>query len=341
MKLNLRYPSVLVVGRTKMVSLVCNRHIYFAALTLLAVDFIWLGITRAALDYSKLGPFVFWAVFFTLGLILSNWIVKTSEMPRPQIETVSQLFEVILFIHVSGLGFSLLNHLTMMTNFPTMDATLAALDQALWLDWQAYFELIHAHPNVIQVLEFCYGVLTPVTIIVLIGLILLRKVDQARFYIEVFFWTAIFCIIVGSVFPANAAVAYLVPDLSLYPNFKLPPGIYHIPYLNVLRDLAAPIVLDPQDLPGLVTFPSFHTASGIILCVACWRTIMFIPSTVYSSLMIASAPIFGGHYIVDLIAGALVALFFTSYFITRPRNRNLFCSQPAFDGKSIPEEKMI
>jgi membrane-associated phospholipid phosphatase len=56
-----------------------------------------------------------------------------------------------------------------------------------------------------------------------------------------------------------------------------------------------------------VTFPSFHTAAGIILVISFWRTALFPIIVLYSAIMIASTPVLGGHYFVDLIAGAAVA----------------------------------
>ena len=79
-------------------------------------------------------------------------------------------------------------------------------------------------------------------------------------------------------------------------------------------------VLDLNNLPGLVTFPSFHTAMGII-AIYCSRGTpwLFWPSLIINILMISSTPLFGSHYLIDVIAGAVVALG-TILFIRRPRD---------------------
>jgi len=96
------------------------------------------------------------------------------------------------------------------------------------------------------------------------------------------------------------------------------------------------IIINPVGLPGLVTFPSYHTASGILLCAALFRTWMFWPALVYSTVMIASAPIFGGHYFIDLFAGAGLALAVVWWNANRPAYRGLFVAPGASEASSGP-----
>ena len=53
------------------------------------------------------------------------------------------------------------------------------------------------------------------------------------------------------------------------PNYIDPrDGAYHLEHLERLRSDPMP-VLSLSDLPGLVTFPSFHTAMGVIAIYCC------------------------------------------------------------------------
>jgi membrane-associated phospholipid phosphatase len=63
-----------------------------------------------------------------------------------------------------------------------------------------------------------------------------------------------------------------------------------------------------SDLPGLTTFPSFHTAMGLIV-IWCARgsRLLFAPMLALNALMIASTPVFGSHYFIDILAGAALA----------------------------------
>ena len=107
-----------------------------------------------------------------------------------------------------------------------------------------------------------------------------------------------------------------------FPGFPAPPGLYHLEALGALR--TGPVALDLGNLPGLVTFPSFHTAAGIVLTWAFWRTRAFPVVAAYAATMIAATPVFGGHYFVDLLAGACVAAVVCGGLAALPFYRDLF-----------------
>src|SRR5438477_606660 len=84
-------------------------------------------------------------------------------------------------------------------------------------------------------------------------------------------------------------------------------------YLDQVRDLA-PVRegtlrhLDLFSLAGIVTFPSFHAASALLYAWALWPVRWIRPvAIIANAAMLASTPIDGGHYFVDLIAGAAIA----------------------------------
>jgi len=59
----------------------------------------------------------------------------------------------------------------------------------------------------------------------------------------------------------------------------------------------------------LVTFPSFHTATAMLLLLA-FRGVPYMRwvSLALNGLMLIAIPIEGSHYLVDVIAGIAVAL---------------------------------
>ena len=63
-----------------------------------------------------------------------------------------------------------------------------------------------------------------------------------------------------------------------------------------------------NNLEGLITFPSFHTAIAILFAWAVWRTpYVWFAGLVTNVLMILSTPLSGSHYVIDLAGGAVVA----------------------------------
>ncbi|WP_289041641.1 phosphatase PAP2 family protein [uncultured Aliiroseovarius sp.] len=233
--------------------------------------------------------------------------------------TVIAFLEGLFFLKLVWLNVRLLNHLTMMIPFPFQDEVLSSWDRYFGLNWLAYFEFVHERPMLIQILDGGYTSLTSLSIAALLGLILMARFDRARYFTETFFVTAVICIVFGATMPALAAVAHYIPNPAAYLNFDETPGVYHLEHFQTLRAEAGPIALHLNRLPGLVTFPSFHTAAGILLCAAYFRTFLFLPVLGYTVVMIASTPVFGGHYFVDIFAGAAVALVVAFVFARAPR----------------------
>jgi membrane-associated phospholipid phosphatase len=62
-------------------------------------------------------------------------------------------------------------------------------------------------------------------------------------------------------------------------------------------------------LDGIVTFPSFHVAAAVLLAWAGANLpLLRYPMIVLNILMLLSAIPIGGHYLIDVIAGCLVAV---------------------------------
>jgi membrane-associated phospholipid phosphatase len=116
-------------------------------------------------------------------------------------------------------------------------------------------------------------------------------------------------------------MAHYAPDPSRFARVTPVVGTY---YLAALRQLRAPgpHALSLRFLPGLVTFPSFHAAMGVIGVYCCrGKTPVFLASLALNAFMIASTPLFGSHYLVDLAAGAALA----ALVLLLPPSLSRFC----------------
>ena len=100
-----------------------------------------------------------------------------------------------------------------------------------------------------------------------------------------------------------------VASLALVPAYGSPPYEYRFTeILDGVRD-GSIRRFDDNVITGLVTFPSMHAAYGVVLARASaligrWA----IPLTVVNAAMVVSAIVVGGHYLIDLVAGCLLAL---------------------------------
>ncbi|MGB7372863.1 MAG: phosphatase PAP2 family protein [Pontixanthobacter sp.] len=203
----------------------------------------------------------------------------------------------------------LLNHISMANSMPFADPWISALDHAIGFDWLAYSLWVDQNYWLRYAMDQAYTRLDHYAALLFL-LLALRSNARERCgeFIRLFLWTALFCMGVGALFPAEAAMLYYAPDESLFLWATHDTGSYHMQSLTALRTDPGH-VLHLQQLPGLVTFPSFHTAMGVI-AIYCSRGTwwLFGPMLAINLLMIASTPVFGSHYAADIIAGTIVAL---------------------------------
>ncbi|MDJ1159486.1 phosphatase PAP2 family protein [Chelatococcus sp. SYSU_G07232] len=67
-------------------------------------------------------------------------------------------------------------------------------------------------------------------------------------------------------------------------------------------------MFDLRKVEGIVTFPPFHTVLAILTAYAC-RDVrpLFVAAVLLNALVIVSTLPEGGHHLVDIMAGALIA----------------------------------
>ncbi len=72
--------------------------------------------------------------------------------------------------------------------------------------------------------------------------------------------------------------------------------------------LATATTVTWRNAEGIITMPSVHAAVAILLIAGFWKTPLALPITILNVLMIASTLPVGRHYVVDLLAGAAIAV---------------------------------
>jgi hypothetical protein len=218
-----------------------------------------------------------------------------------------------------------LTYVVAAANFPMQDATLLAIDRALGLDWRAYVECIDAHPLAAVWLSYGYTMIRWPIFALPVLLAAAHRYQRLQAFTFAF----------GIALIVTTLVSMLVPALGVYQEIGLDPAslanLHPQAYLDQVRDLA-PVRdgtlrrLDLFALAGIVTFPSFHAASAVLYAWALWPLRWFRPIAILANgAMLASTPIDGGHYFIDLIAGIAVAL--ASVCAARAMERQLRISQ--------------
>jgi hypothetical protein len=203
------------------------------------------------------------------------------------------LLSILQFL-VMLAAFVPLTYLAALPALPLVDATLARLDWLLFgFDWDAAAHWVSARPILNLTLVRAYTSF-PAQVL---GILFVGSLTKPGDRNAEFLWTMCISLVM------TCAVFVLTPALA----HDVPVG----PYREVLVMIRSGqwTVFDYGKTEGIVTFPSFHTTAAILLTYAArrrrWALAIFWPLNV---AMIAATPTVGGHYLVDLIAGAAVAL---------------------------------
>lgn len=191
--------------------------------------------------------------------------------------------------------------------FPFTDATLAAADGAIGFDWGAALRLFDRHPDVNAVLRVAYDSIIPQILLIVVILALTRQAER----LYRFLMATNLALVVTSV------IAVFFPALGAYEFYGVSPADH--PHIALVTDtkMTEPILWlraavftppGPSFTVGLISFPSFHSATAVIYAWAMWRTPVarWIWLAVNAMMLIAT-PVHGSHYLVDVFAGVAVA----------------------------------
>lgn len=187
-----------------------------------------------------------------------------------------------------------------------MDPALAGWDRALGLDWFACYQFVAVHPAWQVGGRLAYRSIYVSPVLLLWVLAWTGRDEAARRFI------------LGIALALGAAVAgsFLWPAMGTYASAA---GGLPLPYrpitadepralITALRNGTAGIV-DLGIDQGIICMPSFHTACALLYIRATWRIprlrLAIVPLNL---LMLAATPVEGSHYIVDILAGAALAV---------------------------------
>ena len=268
----------------------------FASIIALGIARGWIGYEGC--DLNILG-----------GLFVSLWIFGLfAQCLRAKL--VSDILKMSAVFWLLAIVASQASAVLSLTRFPLQDQSLVRMDG--WLipgySWWGMVGALARYPTLMKTLSFGYGSLDrqPFLLIVLLCIS-----GQAEFGWRFLTCWALALLLSIGLFP-------LVPALGGYAQFGISRAMvqtaisgaaWHGPdVLMHLRD-GTITTLNVRTLEGIVTMPSFHAASAVLLGWGYGR-IPFArwPFLALNVIMWFSAVPIGGHYIVDVIAGTTIGL---------------------------------
>lgn len=236
------------------------------------------------------------------GMVLFAWIY-TALRPRPKIARPLEAVALLLVFNASA---GVLSYGAVAVNMPLQDPLFSTLDETLGFDWAGFLAFASGTPLLPSMLIAAYHSSILQIIILVAGLGFLGRVATLDRFLLAYALTAVTVIFVSMFLPAIGPYAYNAPDPSIM-GMTADAGIWHLAHFEALR-AGSFTTLDLGEIEGLITFPSFHTALAVLTIWAAWNVpFMRWPALLLNAFLIVGTLPEGGHYLVDLFAGAAIA----------------------------------
>ncbi len=221
---------------------------------------------------------------------------------------LARLFRAAAEFLLLALSIGSLSYVAAALNRPLWDDVFAAWDSSLGFHWPDWLRLVNEHPRVHVVLAAAYHSMAPQFAIVLVALLAVRNYRATDVYLIAFALSAWICVSVSALMPGLSPLVHFGITPAEYPNISLAVPLEFATHVQALRSGTLQIT-DLGGAQGLVTFPSFHTSSAVILMLAFWQVpyVRWLGVLVNGTMLLA-IPVEGSHYIVDVIAGIAVGL---------------------------------
>lgn len=184
------------------------------------------------------------------------------------------------------------------------DGLLAAADREVGFDWAALYRLTVQTPWLQTAGRLAYGSIYDVPILLLAGLSFGRQARHMRRFLLAYALALAATVVIFAWFPAKSPLAHLPAAAFSYMPLT---GAQHVPTIEALRS-GRLNVINVAWLYGIIGFPSFHAVSAVLFMWGGWsvRWLRW-PGAAVNLAMLASTPIEGTHYLVDVVGGIAVA----------------------------------
>lgn len=199
-----------------------------------------------------------------------------------------------------------LSYIAASSAMPIQDAAFATFDASIGFDWVALLRLMDRWSDIQPLFYLPYASMLPqIAVLTLLLAFTNRHLDIRRFLFA-FALAAIVTIAVSAAVPSFGPWHhYNVDQLGL----RLQSAVMatHVPVVEGLRDGSIRDLVGVGAI-GIISMPSLHAASAILLILAAWK----IPGVrwfyfLLNLLMLFATLIEGAHYLSDVIAGIAIA----------------------------------
>jgi membrane-associated phospholipid phosphatase len=252
-------------------------------------------------------------IFFMVAIGSMKGMVQGSDKPVDKvlshILSSLQLFTAAYFFMLTFILCStVIVYIGQTLNAPLQDEVYAAADAALGFDFLSFHSWVGTQPLLPQAMFYAYNSCAKQFLVIfLVSAIFLDRENIAQFC-SLLALTIFPTVIIASLFPALGSCIHHQPTAQPFAHLDPMACREYLPQLLALRDGTFEIFRLPET-KGVLTFPSYHTVMAIIATYAVRNYIwLLVPFALLNTVNILSTMPFGGHYFVDVLAGAVIAV---------------------------------
>lgn len=270
-----------------------SRHVYLILAFVLPVEFLLFFGMGFRLDPAP-------SPYPIVGMAIL--IVAAGMFRRARWTRTADALEIATLLSFQGLAATLLQYPLATIAIGSPDDLLLAADKMLGFDWIAFADYFSS-PAAIEVLRHSYRSMFYQFMFCAFVLPAIGLSVRAWQFVTASVVCVLFCVLPFPFFAAEGAYAgckSAFPMIEDTCNFAI--------VIQQIR-AAGPIVLEPWMQKGLVSFPSFHAAAGLLCVWAVWPIRhLRAPFLLLNAAMSVGAIVIGKHYFVDIPAGYAAAV---------------------------------
>jgi hypothetical protein len=276
-----------------------HRLLLLIVLVVVGIDCAWLAIQRIDVDVSSYITIAAASAGLALVGLFYEYIRKDPNLSNMLLGTS--------FLIAFAAAFAVLNYLLLTVAGTRIDTQLAAVDRAMGADWPAMMAFAAAHPRFNYFLFLAYRSVLPQITLVIVCLGCRGRSDDIIAFCLALAAGAGVTVVTWTLFPSFGA--FSVYDLPAVVESRLTLALdshYAHALVTLLSD--GPRRIAPNELKGLIGFPSFHIVLAVLNTwyARSWKWI-FLPLGLLNLVVFVATPIQGGHHVIDVIAGIAVA----------------------------------
>ncbi len=212
------------------------------------------------------------------------------------LEVIAENITKFVFVTLAALT---LSYFLAANPAPLNDELMVKVDAFFGFSWPDFFEWVLDHKPIGVVLAYLYVTLLPQAVLVLLflGAIYPRRPNR---FITAYLVSAAMTLFLFSLFPVAGPFVY-------FHHLDMPGALYVQHYMQ-MRDHARSAI-PMGDLRGIISFPSFHVSSVVIITYFLRGLPGVFPLAIVVNIGVSIGAVYvGGHYLSDVLAGLVIGL---------------------------------